>query len=72
MFTKTSVAKGEVNPFYAKLTKATGTAPGWNFHKYLVDRGGTRAQSFATQVEPSSAKLVAEIERLLAEKGSNP
>ena len=72
MFTKTSVAKGEVNAFYAKLAKATGTVPGWNFHKYLVDRSGSRAQSFATRVEPSSPKLVAEIERLLAEKGSSP
>jgi glutathione peroxidase len=71
MFTKTSVAKGEVNPFYAKLAKATGTAPGWNFHKYLVDRSGTRALSFGTKVEPSDQKLVKEIERLLAEKGGS-
>jgi glutathione peroxidase len=71
MFSKSSVARGEVNPFYARLAKATGTAPGWNFHKYLVDRSGTRAQSFATQVEPSNQKLVREIERLLAEKGGN-
>jgi glutathione peroxidase len=69
MFTKTSVARGEVNAFYAKLAKATGTAPAWNFHKYLVDRSGTKVQSFATQVEPSNQKLVKEIERLLAEKG---
>jgi len=69
MFTKTSVARGEVNLFYAKLAKATGTAPGWNFHKYLVDRSGTRALSFATKVAPSDPKLVSEIERLLAEKG---
>jgi glutathione peroxidase len=69
MFTKTSVAKGEVNAFYAKLAKATGAAPAWNFHKYLVDRSGTKVQSFATQVEPSDQKLVKEIERLLAEKG---
>ena len=69
MFTKTAVAKGEVNPFYAKLAKTTGTAPAWNFHKYLVDRSGTRAQSFGTKVEPSDPKLVKEIERLLAEKG---
>jgi glutathione peroxidase len=69
MFTKTSVARGDVNPFYAKLTKATGAAPAWNFHKYLVDRSGTKVQSFATQVEPSNQKLVKEIERLLAEKG---
>jgi glutathione peroxidase len=71
MFDKTSVAKGKVNPFYAKLAKATGTAPGWNFHKYLVDRSGTKAVSFNTQVEPSNQKLVAEIERLLAEKGDS-
>ena len=69
MFTKTSVARGEVNPFYAKLAKTTGTAPGWNFHKYLVDRSGARAQSFDTKVAPSDPKLVKEIERLLAEKG---
>jgi glutathione peroxidase len=71
MFTKTSVAKGEVNPFYARLAKATGTAPGWNFHKYLVDRSGSRAQSYGTKVEPSDQKLVKEIERLLAEKGDS-
>ena len=69
MFTKTSVARGDINPFYAKLAKATGAAPAWNFHKYLVDRSGTKVQSFATQVEPSSRKLVEEIERLLADKG---
>ncbi|MFY9316190.1 MAG: glutathione peroxidase [Burkholderiales bacterium] len=69
MFTKTRVARGDVNAFYSKLAKATGTAPGWNFHKYLVDRSGTRAQSFATKIEPSDPKLVKEIERLLAEKG---
>ena len=69
MFTKTSVTKGPVNPFYEKLAKATGTRPGWNFHKYLVDRRGARAASFDTAVEPSDPKLVKEIERLLAEKG---
>jgi glutathione peroxidase len=69
MFTKTSVAKGAVNPFYEKLAKATGARPGWNFHKYLVDRRGARAASFVTAVEPNDPKLIGEIERLLAEKG---
>ncbi|MEO8144689.1 MAG: glutathione peroxidase [Betaproteobacteria bacterium] len=71
MFTKTSVAKGTLNPFYEKLTKAAGARPGWNFHKYLVDRRGAKAYSFDTQVEPSNQKLVKEIERLLAEKGDS-
>jgi glutathione peroxidase len=69
MFAKTSVTKGPVNPFYEKLMKATGARPGWNFHKYLVDRRGAGALSFETGVEPDDPKLVKEIERLLAEKG---
>jgi glutathione peroxidase len=69
MFTKTSVAKGAVNPFYAKLSASSGARPAWNFHKYLVDRKGAKALSFATGVEPDDPKLVKEIERLLAEKG---
>ncbi len=69
MFTKTSVATGKLNPFYEKLTRTAGTRPGWNFHKYLVDRSGAKAYSFNTGVEPSDPKLIKEIERLLAEKG---
>ena len=68
MFTKTSVAKGTVNPFYARLAKATGTPPAWNFHKY---RSGAKAWSYDTATEPSDRKLVQEIERLLAEKGDS-
>ncbi len=71
MFAKTSVARGDVNPFYAKLTVSSGTRPAWNFHKYLVDRKGTKALSFVTGVEPGDPKFVKEIERLLAEKGES-
>ena len=62
MFAKTELRK---NPLYADLLKATGTAPRWNFHKYLVDRSGTRVASFDTRVTPDDPKLVAEIEKLL-------
>ena len=67
MFTKTSVAKGPLNPFYEKLARAAGARPGWNFHKYLVDRSGAKAFSFDTGIEPSDPKLIAAIERLLGE-----
>jgi glutathione peroxidase len=62
VFAKTTL-KG--NPFYASLAKATGKAPQWNFHKYLVDRSGAEILSFDTRVEPDDPKLVAAIERLL-------
>jgi glutathione peroxidase len=65
MFAKTDLKK---NAFYSDLVKAAGQAPKWNFHKYLVDRGGKRVQSFETRVAPDDAKLVAAIENLLEEK----
>jgi len=69
MFGKTSVARGSANPFYEKLAQATGSRPGWNFHKYLVDRRGAKAVAFDTRVEPTDPKMLREIERMLAEKG---
>ena len=68
MFEKTSVARLDAQPLYATLVKATGQAPQWNFHKYVVDRTGTRIVSFASAVEPTQRDFVASIERLLAEK----
>jgi glutathione peroxidase len=62
MFAKTELRK---NPLFAELVKATGQAPRWNFHKYLVDRSGAKVQSFDTRVSPDDPKLVAAIERLL-------
>src|SRR6266404_729213 len=62
MFAKSEL---KTNPLYADLARATGQVPRWNFHKYLVDRTGARVESFGTRVEPSDAKLVSAIERLL-------
>src|SRR4051812_25081918 len=62
VFGKTELRK---NALYTDLTKASGRAPQWNFHKYLVDRGGNKVQSFDSAVEPSDAKLIAALERLL-------
>jgi glutathione peroxidase len=62
MFAKTSLNN---NSLFTDLTKATGQAPRWNFHKYLVDRGGVRVQSFGSGVTPEDPKLVAAIEKLL-------
>ena len=65
MFAKTELKK---NPLYADLAKATGAAPRWNFHKYLIDRDGKQVVSFDTRVSPDDPKLVGAIEKRL---GSN-
>jgi glutathione peroxidase len=62
MFAKSELRK---NALFADLANATGQAPRWNFHKYLVDRSGARVQSFDTRVAPDDPKLVGAIERLL-------
>ena len=47
MFAKTELKK---NALFNDLVKASGTAPRWNFHKYLIDRSGTQVQRFDTRV----------------------
>jgi glutathione peroxidase len=65
MFSKTVVVGTGRSPLYAALAKASGEAPQWNFHKYLVDRQGRVAGSFASGVTPDDKRLLAAIERVL-------
>jgi glutathione peroxidase len=68
MFEKAAGSKLVASPVYAELIARTGQPPKWNFHKYVVDRGGTRIQSFGSDVEPTQSGFVGTIEKLLAEK----
>jgi len=68
MFSRTSVKGSTANPLYVELTRATGQAPAWNFHKYLVYRGGKPVSSYGSSVDPLSPSLVAAIEKALAAK----
>jgi glutathione peroxidase len=67
MFAKTSVRGAQANPLFTELARATGVAPRWNFHKYLIARDGKQVQSFDTRVAPGDAKFVGAIEKLLGE-----
>jgi glutathione peroxidase len=68
MFAKSSVVPGKgSNPLYEALAARTGQPPKWNFHKYLVDRNGEKVLSFESAVEPGDRRLLAELERMLAE-----
>ncbi|MEP7275104.1 MAG: glutathione peroxidase, partial [Betaproteobacteria bacterium] len=67
MFEKSTVSKGNANPLFVELVGRTGNAPRWNFHKYVVDRTGTRVASFADTVQPDAQALVDLVEKLLAE-----
>ena len=68
MMAKTDVAPPRTHAFYRELIASSGAAPKWNFHKYLIDRSGQRVASFDSKIAPDEHKLVAQIERWLADK----
>lgn len=66
LFAKTVVRGAKAHPFYRDLAQATGESPGWNFHKYLIDRRGRVVASIASDVKPDDPALRQRIEALLA------
>ena len=68
MFAKSSVRGKEMNPLFAALSKASGKSPGWNFHKYLIDKEGKLLANYGSSVSPDDKNLVATIEKALAVK----
>ncbi len=53
------------HPLYQALSDSAGQPPGWNFHKYLLDREGRVTGSFASQVAPDDPALTKAIELAL-------
>ena len=66
MFAKSSVAGKEANPLFKQLSARTGTAPRWNFYKYVIGRDGQSVVSFNSMASPDSRQFVREIEKQLA------
>jgi len=66
MMEKSGVRADNANPVFKQLIAATGVAPEWNFHKYLVGRDGKTIQSFAAFTQPDDPKLLKAIETQLA------
>jgi glutathione peroxidase len=67
MFQKVHVVGEQATPLYRALADATGQAPKWNFHKYVIGRDGRVVASFGSAVKPDAPELLAAIEKALAE-----
>ncbi|WP_235974335.1 glutathione peroxidase [Luteimonas deserti] len=66
MFEKVQVVGAQATPLYRQLTEATGQAPQWNFHKYLVGRDGRVLAQWGSRTLPDDPEIVAAIQRALA------
>ena len=67
MYEKVVVTGPQATGLYRQLTAATGVAPGWNFHKYLIGRDGRVRAQFGSRVTPDAPELRAAIEQALAQ-----
>ena len=66
MFAKSSVKGPEASPLFRQLAQLSGTAPRWNFHKYLLARDGRLVDDYSSLTGPDSKGLVRAIEQQLA------
>jgi glutathione peroxidase len=66
MFAKSSVKGAEASPLFRQLAQMSGTAPRWNFHKYLLSRDGKLVDHYSSLTGPDNKGLVREIEKQLA------
>lgn len=65
MFEPVHVLGDQATPLYRDLRAATGEAPAWNFHKYLVGRDGKVIASWGSRLLPQDPSIVSAIERAL-------
>ncbi|MDJ0972592.1 MAG: glutathione peroxidase [Kiloniellales bacterium] len=64
MTEKVRVTGAQAHPFYrwAEVTLGPGTAPRWNFHKYLVAPDGRLVAWFPTRTRPDAEAVIQAIE----------
>lgn len=69
MTTKQAVTGSEAHPFFTWISGVLGmgSAPKWNFHKYLIDKHGKPVDFFLSTTAPDSDKIIGKIEQLLKE-----
>lgn len=66
MFAKTSVRGPAANPLFRTLAERSGSAPRWNFHKYIVSRDGRQVTAHDSNTDPLSPAFLRDVERALA------
>lgn len=73
MTAKEVVTGKDAHPFYrwAYETLGFGSAPKWNFHKYLIDREGNLITYYYSTTSPTAPRLIRSIEKALADDSEN-
>lgn len=70
MMQASSVRGSKANPFFRRLSEASGTTPKWNFYKYLVSPDGKTVQAFGSITKPDDPEIMNLIQSWLVKPGS--
>ena len=65
MIEQGAVTGAKASAFYRSLAAASGEAPQWNFHKYLIAPDGKTVYAFRSAVEPDAPEIMTRVRPML-------
>lgn len=72
MIEQGAVTGAKASPLFRALAAASGEAPQWNFHKYLIAPDGKTVYGFRSAVEPDAPEITTRIQSMLKQRPVQP
>jgi len=65
MIEQGAVTGSKASPLFRALAAASGEAPQWNFHKYLIAPDGKTVYGYRSAVEPDAPQIMTRVQAML-------